>query len=152
MDCSSRAVSARRRRSKAPAPRVSAHDHNDDDGGEARPSKSARKRAAHAAQDLGEELIALREAELAALELPEALAEAIRDARRISSRAGGARQRQYIGKLMRGIDTGADPRRARGAQRARRAGDRALQAHRVLARAAARRRGTGAGGTAALAP
>lgn len=105
MDCSSRAVSARRRRSKAPAPRVSAHDHNDDDGGEARPSKSARKRAAHAAQDLGEELIALREAELAALELPEALAEAIRAARRISSRAGGARQRQYIGKLMRGIDT-----------------------------------------------
>jgi ribosome-associated protein len=69
-----------------------------------RPSKSARKRAAHAAQDLGEELIGLREAELAALGLPEALAEAIRAARRISSRAGLARQRQYIGKLMREVD------------------------------------------------
>ena len=69
-----------------------------------RPSKSARKRAAHAAQDLGEELVRLREAELTALALPEALAEAIRAARRITSRAGLARQRQYIGKLMREID------------------------------------------------
>jgi ribosome-associated protein len=68
------------------------------------PSKSARKRAAHAAQDLGEELIGLREAELAALGLPETLSEAIRAARQITSRAGLARQRQYIGKLMREID------------------------------------------------
>jgi ribosome-associated protein len=71
---------------------------------EERPSKSERKRAAHAAQELGESLIALREPDLAALNLPEALAEAIREARRIPSRAGGARQRQYIGKLMREID------------------------------------------------
>ena len=70
-----------------------------------RPSKSARKRAAHAAQDLGEELIRLRDAELDALGLPERLRDAIREARRIRSRAGGARQRQYIGKLMRDIDT-----------------------------------------------
>ena len=76
----------------------------DEESGE-RPSKSARKRAAHAAQDLGEELTRLREAELAALALPEALAEAIRAARRITSRAALARQRQYIGKLMRDIDT-----------------------------------------------
>jgi len=69
-----------------------------------RPSKSARKRAAHAAQDLGEELTRLRESELAALALPEALAEAIRAARRITSRAASARQRQYIGKLMREVD------------------------------------------------
>ena len=69
-----------------------------------RPSKSARKRAAHAAQDLGETLIGLRAAELDALNLPERLLEAIREARRINSRAGGARQRQYIGKLMREID------------------------------------------------
>ena len=70
-----------------------------------RPSKSQRKRDAHAAQDLGEELIRLREAELDALGLPERLADAIREARHIKSRAGGARQRQYIGKLMREIDT-----------------------------------------------
>ena len=81
--------------------------HDDDATYEApseRPSKSARKRAAHAAQDLGEELVRLREAELAALALPEALGEAIRAARRITSRAGLARQRQYIGKLMRELD------------------------------------------------
>lgn len=69
-----------------------------------RPSKSSRKRAAHAAQALGERLIALREAELAALELPEPLADAIREARGIRSRGGLARQRQYIGKLMRDVD------------------------------------------------
>jgi ribosome-associated protein len=67
-------------------------------------SKSARKRAAQAAQDLGEELIALPDSELDALDLPERLADAIREARRITSRAAGARQRQFIGKLMRDID------------------------------------------------
>lgn len=71
---------------------------------EEKPSKSARKRAAHAAQDLGETLIGLRDADLQALSLPERLHEAICEARRIASRAGGARQRQYIGKLMRDID------------------------------------------------
>ena len=69
-----------------------------------RPSKSARKRAALAAQKLGEELVLLRETELTALDLPEALTQAIREARRITSRAAGARQRQNIGKLMREID------------------------------------------------
>jgi ribosome-associated protein len=69
-----------------------------------RPSKSSRKRAAHAAQDLGEALVRLRDAELVALALPELLTEAIREARRITSRAAGARQRQYIGKLMRELD------------------------------------------------
>ena len=69
-----------------------------------RPSKSAAKRAAHAAQDLGEALIAVPDGDLAALALPEELLAALREARRIRSRAGLARQRQYIGKLMRGID------------------------------------------------
>jgi ribosome-associated protein len=70
-----------------------------------RPSKSARKREAQAAQDLGEALIDLNDAELEALNLPENLLDAIRLAKRITSRSGGARQRQYIGKLMREIDT-----------------------------------------------
>jgi ribosome-associated protein len=83
-----------------PAP----EDAQDDDQQPQRPSKSARKRAAHAAQNLGERLIRLRAAQLDALELPEILVDAIREARRISSRAGLARQRQYIGKLMRDID------------------------------------------------
>jgi ribosome-associated protein len=69
-----------------------------------RPSKSARKRAAHAAQDLGEMLVALPDAELSALELPEELLAALRASRSITSRAAGARQRQYIGKLMRTLD------------------------------------------------
>jgi ribosome-associated protein len=71
-----------------------------------RPSKSARKRAAHAAQELGEELIALKPHELESLQLPEQLHDAVREAQRIRNTRGGmARQRQYIGKLMREIDT-----------------------------------------------
>src|ERR1700730_18048608 len=76
----------------------------DDENFDDRPSKSERKRAAHAAQDLGESLIGLRDSDLDALDLPERLADAIRDARHVRSRGGGARQRQYIGKLMRDID------------------------------------------------
>lgn len=68
------------------------------------PSKSARKREATAAQGLGTRLIALKESELEALELPERLFDAIMLAKRINSRGGLARQRQYIGKLMRDID------------------------------------------------
>jgi len=70
------------------------HDREDADETPRPPSKSARKRAAHAAQDLGEALVRLREAELEALQLPEALGEAIRAARHITSRAGAARQRE----------------------------------------------------------
>lgn len=69
-----------------------------------RPSRSARKRAAEALQQLGVKLIALRDIELDALTLPEELLAAIREARRLNSRAALARQRQYIGKLMRDVD------------------------------------------------
>jgi len=79
--------------------------HGKDENGEYRgPSKSMRKREASAAQDLGTRLIALKESELAALNLPETLHDAILLAKRITSRGGLARQRQYIGKLMRDID------------------------------------------------
>jgi ribosome-associated protein len=94
-------------------------DDQSDDGGAERPSKSARKRAAHAAQDLGEALLHLPEAELSELELPEALREALQAARRIGSRAALARQRQYIGKLMRQVDQA--PIRAALAARSERA-------------------------------
>ena len=81
-------------------------DHHEEGlGAELRPSKSARKRAAHAAQKLGEELTRLKVAELEALKLPEELHDAILEAQRIRNTRGGiARQRQYIGKLMREID------------------------------------------------
>lgn len=74
--------------------------------GAERESKSARKRAAHAAQELGEELLRLGDAQLAAFGLPDELLEAVRAARRIRSRAALARQRQYIGRLMRSLDLG----------------------------------------------
>lgn len=70
-----------------------------------RPSRSARKRAAEALQKLGERLTTLREPELAALDLPEELLEAVRDARRLGHTPAQARARQYIGRLMRQIDT-----------------------------------------------
>lgn len=73
--------------------------------GEERPSRSARKRAAEALQKLGEKLVGLRESELAALDLPEELLGAVRDARRLGHTPAQARARQYIGKLMRTIDT-----------------------------------------------
>jgi ribosome-associated protein len=97
---------------------AAAHDDGEDDGGAERPSKSARKRAAQAAQELGEALLRLPAAELAAIELPEGLREALQAARRIGSRAAAVRQRQYIGKLMRQVDL--EPiRTALGARAAR---------------------------------
>jgi len=69
-----------------------------------RPSRSSRKRAALAAQKLGEALVHLKPAELDALGLPEELRSALAEARRLKSRAALARQRQYIGRLMRDVD------------------------------------------------
>ena len=68
------------------------------------PSKSERKRVATAAQKLGERLVALRESEFIKLDLPERLADAIRAARTMRGHGALARQRQYIGKLMREVD------------------------------------------------
>ena len=80
---------------------------DDEDSGEFGydgPSKSQRKRDADAAQALGTRLIELKESDLRALDLPEILFDAIVLAQRITSRGGLARQRQYIGKLMREVD------------------------------------------------
>jgi len=71
------------------------------------PSKSSRKRAAHAAQKLGEQLVRMRDQDLAGLPLPEDLRDALLEARRLTSRAALARQHQFIGKLMRDIDVAA---------------------------------------------
>jgi len=79
-------------------------DHDDSQEFGDRPSKSARKRDAAAAQRLGTQLIELKESDLAALELPEQLFDAIMLAKRITARGGLARQRQFIGKLMRDLD------------------------------------------------
>ncbi|MCE2898765.1 MAG: ribosome biogenesis factor YjgA [Betaproteobacteria bacterium] len=68
------------------------------------PSKSQRKRDSTALQDLGEALVALPAERLAAIELPEALSDAIHEARRISKFGALRRQLQYVGKLMRDVD------------------------------------------------
>ena len=68
------------------------------------PSKGMRKRAATAAQRLGERLVGLGEADLAKLPLPQPLLDAVRAARGMSKHGALARQRQYIGRLMRDID------------------------------------------------
>jgi ribosome-associated protein len=69
-----------------------------------RPSRSARKRHAIALQRLGVRLTLLPPARLSQLELPEELLAAVLEAQRLRSRAAIARQRQYIGRLMRALD------------------------------------------------
>jgi ribosome-associated protein len=71
---------------------------------ELKPSKSAKKREYLALQKLGEELITLRESELATLPLDEDLLEAIQEAHQIKAHGALRRQKQYIGRLMRNID------------------------------------------------
>lgn len=67
-------------------------------------SKTRRKKEMHALQSLGASLVGLSAAHLERMELPEALAAAVRDARAMSSREARRRQVQYIGRLMRGLD------------------------------------------------
>ena len=81
--------------------------HNDHPPEDERPSKGARKRASQELQELGEQLIELPDALLEALPLPDSLRDAVLAARRFVSHGAQVRQRQYIGKLMRKIDTEA---------------------------------------------
>lgn len=69
------------------------------------PSKSQVKRECDALQKLGEDLIDMKQSELDALNLPEILDDALHTARKIQSRGGLKRQRQYIGKIMRQINS-----------------------------------------------
>ena len=71
-----------------------------------KPSKTQRKKAVHDLQDLGEELVGLKEERLAAVEMPERLRDAVMEARRITAHEARRRQMQYIGKLMRTVDAG----------------------------------------------
>jgi ribosome-associated protein len=79
-----------------------------DDEGVERPSRSARKRQAEALQKLGVGLTRMRPAKLRELQLhlhlPEALFEALLEVHRLRSGPALARQRQYIGRLMRDVD------------------------------------------------
>ena len=69
-----------------------------------RPSKTALKQQAHEQQTLGEALAGLSDARLAAIDMPEALRDALHEYQRTRSHEGRRRQRQHIGKLMRRAD------------------------------------------------
>lgn len=69
------------------------------------PSKSQVKRDCNHLTELGEEILKLQPEDFNSLNLPEALEEAVATALKIKSRSGLKRQRQYIGKLMRSLDS-----------------------------------------------
>lgn len=75
-----------------------------DDDADERPSKTQLKQKSHDLQTLGEQVAALSDERLAAIEMPEALRDAIEQYRRTRSHEGRRRQMQYVGKLMRGAD------------------------------------------------
>lgn len=79
-----------------------------------RPSKSQRKRDMDALQKTGAQLVELNAAQIAQMDLPERLLDAVVAAQRIRDFEGRRRQMQYIGKLMREVDP--EPIRARLAQ------------------------------------
>ncbi|WP_304523599.1 ribosome biogenesis factor YjgA [Cupriavidus sp. SW-Y-13] len=67
-------------------------------------SKSQRKRDSTALQKLGAELEALPKDRLLRVPLPEAVADAIFAARKITNHEGKRRQMQFVGKVMRNLD------------------------------------------------
>ena len=67
-------------------------------------SKTRKKKDMLALQDLGVQLVELNEQQLESMQLPEALLEAVLEARRLNKREARRRQLQYIGRLMRDID------------------------------------------------
>jgi ribosome-associated protein len=90
------------------------------------PSKSQRKRDAYALQTLGIQLVALSAAQLARLDLPETLHEAVLAAQRMRSHGARTRQLQYIGKVMRQLEPGVLSR-VRAAMTARQADGQGLE-------------------------
>jgi ribosome-associated protein len=81
------------------------HDTSDAVDPDDRPSKTQRKKASHELQDLGQALVDLPESRVKDLAIPENLRDAVHQYRRTKTHEGRRRQMQYIGKLMRGVDT-----------------------------------------------
>jgi len=88
-------------------------------------SRTQRKRESLALQDLGKELTLLAPAQLARLELPEQLLDAVLDAQGISKFGALRRQLRYIGRLMHDVDSGTIAAKLR----ALKAGPRAASAY-----------------------
>lgn len=71
---------------------------------ELKPSKTRRKKDMHELQDLGEALLTFNAEQLAAVDIPDSLREAVIEAKRITKHEAKRRQMQYIGRLMRDVD------------------------------------------------
>jgi len=69
-------------------------------------SKTQRKKRMTALQDVGASLVKLSDEQLGRLGLPEALLEAVLKCKRFTRHEAIRRQMQYIGKIMRNIDSG----------------------------------------------
>lgn len=68
------------------------------------PSKSDDKRAAERLKELGEKLATLTDKQLSKLPIDETLLNALMELKRLKAREALRRHKQYIGKLMRGVD------------------------------------------------
>ena len=69
------------------------------------PSKSQLKRDSQHMIDVGEEILKLSREDIQSLQLPDELNDAVSTALKIKSRSGLKRQRLYIGKLLRTMDS-----------------------------------------------
>ncbi len=72
--------------------------------GEEEVSKSQRKRDMTALQKLGATLVALKLSQIEQLNLPEALLDAVMEAKRLTKNEAIRRQMQFIGRVMRSVD------------------------------------------------
>lgn len=91
------------------------------------PSKTQLKAEADEKQALGEALLTLRADLMAQLDLPDKLLDALKEAKRITNFEGRRRQMQFIGKLMRPLDT--EPIRAAIDEQANGSADLTLALH-----------------------
>ena len=79
--------------------------HSIADGVEAEPSKTKIKKQMHDLQDIGEQLVELGHDRLKQMDLPERLYDAICEMKKINKFGAQRRQMQFIGRLMREVDT-----------------------------------------------
>lgn len=69
-----------------------------------RPTRSEKRRVAVEAEGVGKALVELPAAKLEKIALPEEIADAVEEARRLRSHGAKKRQLQYLAKLLRGAD------------------------------------------------
>jgi len=78
---------------------------SNDDMEEEWTSKSQKKRECDAQQKISDRLLKLKPEELALIDLPSELEDALKEAHRIHSNSAMKRQRQYLGKIIRTCDS-----------------------------------------------